>query len=331
MSTGLNKTALVADIGGTNARFAIAKDGVLQHQTIEKLPTANYATLAECVGDYLKIVGESPAEACLAMAGATTTPELVFSNNHWRFYPEQLGPSMGVQRLMVINDFTAQALSITSLEAGECETLYKANEAANAPKLVIGPGTGLGVSALIPSASGYIALAGEGGHATFAASNPRELAVLEKLQARQAHVAFEYVVSGTGLQMTYAALREIDGLAPEASDAATIVTKASQGESQAAEAVDLLVSNLGRIMGDYALMLGARGGIYIAGGVLPKLMKQIDPSLVLSRLHGRGVVDGYIKEIPVYLVNAEFGALKGTIAALTQAPMGARIWENSEC
>lgn len=314
---------LVADIGGTNARFGwIAREeAAIAH--VQVLPCADHPTLGDAVRHYLA-AQQLPAPASMAMGIATpVVDDLVrMTNHHWAFSQRGLKDELGLQRLQVLNDFTTLALALPSLPAAQLRQLGGAAVLGDAPKALIGPGTGLGVSGLLPSAAGWVAIAGEGGHVTLAAENDREAAVIARMRQRHGHVSAERAVCGSGLVSLYEALCQIDGRDVEALLPSDVTTRGLAASDPAcAEALSLFCAWLGCVAGNLALTLGARGGVYIGGGIVPRLgMDFVAASPLRERFEAKGRFRAYLQPIPLLIVDASVSpALEGAASALRQA------------
>lgn len=230
------------------------------------------------------------------------------TNCEWSFSTSALQKSFGFDKLCVLNDFTALALALPSLATDDLLVLSGGSALPDAAIGVIGPGTGLGVSGVLPDGhGGWIALEGEGGHVTLAGRTPRERQVLDILDARYGHASAERAVSGRGLVDLHAALAQLDGgnTTSSAVDAAGIVAAALARQSgRCVEAVNLFCAFLGNAAGNLALTLGARGGIYVAGGIVPRLGAFIDASPFRERFEDKGRFSAYLAKIPVFIVRA---------------------------
>jgi glucokinase len=310
---------LLADIGGTNARFALeTAPGILEK--IEVLPGAEYPTLEAALRTYLQRVAATGAvkHAAIGIANPVTGDWVQMTNHHWGFSIESTRQAIGLDSLVVINDFTALALSLPHLPAAELRQVGGGVARPAAVLGLIGPGTGLGVSGLVPDgAGGHIALAGEGGHVSFAPFDERELAVWRFARERHDHVSAERLLSGPGLVLIHEALCHLAGEAYQPATAADITRRALAGEGvRCREAVDVFCAMLGGAAGNLALTLGAVGGIYIGGGIVPRLGALFLDSPFRARFEDKGRFSGYLAAIPVYLIESPYPALIGASAAL---------------
>jgi glucokinase len=293
-------TRLVADIGGTNARFAMVEPGgePLDERT---LAVADHPGLVEAARVYLG--GRNVDEAVIAVATPVETDEVGFTNSPWRFRVSELGRALGVARLAVINDFVAQALAVPHLGPHDLEQLRPGTAAPGRPVGVIGPGTGLGVAGLVPHGGRWLPLATEGGHTSLAPGNARELAVLQHLAGHYPHISKERLVSGPGLVTLATSLAGIDGGTCDVTRPEQVPRRAAAGSCPfCLEATRIFSALLGAAAGDLALTLGARGGIYICGGVCQRLGDLFDRAAFVERFLAKGRMRAYLEPIPVRLI-----------------------------
>ena len=311
---------LLADVGGTHARFAWqgAPGDAVEH--VRVLACADYPDVQAAIEAYLACTGlPHPAAAAVAIANPVYGDVVRMTNHHWSFSISALRRALGLRRLVVVNDFTALAMALPSLPSQSRLPLGGSKSVVNAPIALIGAGTGLGVSGLVPDGrGGWIPLQGEGGHVTLAAADAREWAVVRGLQRRYGHASAERAVSGPGLRDVYRILCEEDGVAPAAPDPQTVVALArARSDVRAVEAVRLFCGWLGSCAGDLALTLGARGGVYVGGGVALRLQEAFDVAMFRTRFEAKGRFAQYLAPIPAWLITAEPSpALMGAAAAL---------------
>jgi glucokinase len=317
------RPSLIADIGATNARFAVVSpDGGLQRPRVlacDDHPNIHGA-IAAYLDDELRLTDVHRVEtAALAIAGPVTGDKVALTNHPWSFSIEQLRGHLGLDRLHVLNDFAAVALAMPHLEADERTQIGGGESLPNAPVGVLGPGSGLGVCGLVRTSGEWLPLPGEGGHTTMAPANSRESAVLDRMRARHDHVSAERVLSGPGLVDLHTTLAEIDGV-PAVSYTAAQITNPGICESDRCcrEAVDMFCAMLGTVAGNLALTLGARGGIYVAGGIVPKLGARFAASAFRERFESKGRLRPYLARIPTYVVTHPFPAFLGLATLLTR-------------
>lgn len=315
---------LLADVGGTNARLAWQDGHGAPIEHIQVLPVAEHASLQAAIRAYLGGLGRQPAAAAIAMANPVTGDLVSMTNHDWSFSQAALRDELGLTTLRVLNDFTALALALPHLPAHELRQVGGGAAVPGAAIALLGAGTGLGVSGLLPDgAGGWAPIAGEGGHVTLPAATARERLVMDALVRRHGHASAERVASGTGLLETCHILCEADGADAGAFTSAAAVTEAAlQGRHpQAREALEMLCGVLGTVAGNLALTLGARGGVYIGGGVVPRLGTWFDASPFRERFEAKGRFEAYLRGIPVWVITAQQSpALLGAARALDSRP-----------
>lgn len=316
---------LIADVGATNARFALL-GGKGDIDCVRVLACADYPLIEDAIEAYL---GEGPSlvklrnrrlrAAALAIAGPVTGERVALTNHPWSFSIGHLRRRLAVDRLLVVNDFTAIAGAIPYLKAHERSAVGGDSPVSGAPIGVLGPGSGLGISALVPTGNHWLALSGEGGHATMAPATARESIVLDHVRRRFNHASAERVLSGQGLINLYETLAEIDGV-PTASYAPAQIADPEIGEREpyCREAVDMFCAMLGTIAGNLALTLGARGGIYLAGGIVPKLGPRFTASKFRERFEDKGRMRPFLASIPTYVITHPFAAFLGLATLLSE-------------
>ncbi len=309
---------LVGDIGGTNARFALVAGPGEQPGHVRTLPCAAYPGPEEAIRDYLALEGlDAPRVAAFGIATPITGDRVSMTNHHWRFSVEALRAKLGLHRLQVINDFTALALSLQQLQPQELRRVGGGESLAGQPIALIGAGTGLGISGLVPCGEAYTPLEGEGGHITMPACTAREARIIAVLAERHGHVSAERLLSGPGLVALHDTIRRIEGESPLALSGADVSARALDGSCRfCVEALDTFCAMLGTVAGDLALTLGARGGVYIGGGIVPKLGDFFAASAFRQRFEDKGRFAPYLARIPVYVIHAAFPALLGAALAL---------------
>jgi glucokinase len=313
-STG---AVLLADVGGTNARFAMIEDGIIGD--IRTLAASGHSGIADAARTYL--AGRCIGGAAIAVAGPVPADEdtpITLTNRAWSFSAAGIRAALGGVPVRIVNDFAAQALALPHLGPADLEMTGGGKAAGNAPKAVLGPGTGLGMAVLLPENSGWRALATEGGHVTLAASTDAEAAVLSRLRARFGHVSAERVLSGPGLVNLHEALAGVEGTVPEADtpDGVTAAALAAPG-SLAGRTVSMFCAFLGTVAADAALSYAAAGGVYIAGGIVPKLGSGFASSGFRTRFEAKGRFSAWLAEIPTFTVVAPYPAFAG-LAALVR-------------
>lgn len=304
--------ALIADLGATNARFALVDaDGI---DASLALRCAAYPNLFSAASDYLEKVAPPlpPDRAAIAIACPITGDYVEMTNHAWSFSTAELKQKLALDRLDVVNDFTAQALAIRHLSESDRSQIGPGEPEPGGPIAVLGPGTGLGVSGLVPGGGDWTPITGEGGHVTMCAINDREGDVMRRLRQRFSHVSAERVLSGMGLTNLYESLAALDGVDVPQRDPREVSEAALAGaEDHAVEAVAMFCAMLGTIAGNLALTLGSTGGVYIAGGIVPKLGDLFLNSEFRERFEGKGRMRDYLAPIPTYLVTHPTPAFLG--------------------
>lgn len=305
--------ALIADIGGTNARFALVEEGGAIRAS-QAYRCADFTGPAPAAQAFLTAHGGGmrPDRAAFAVASPIDGDVVGLTNSAWRFSIEQSRQALGLTSLRVINDFTALALSAPLLGAVDKMAIGHGVAQSGAPIAILGPGTGLGVSALVPSADGWIPLSTEGGHVTMAPADEDEDKVLHWLRGRYGHVSAERVLSGGGLVNLYDAACALAGASPAFTDAAAISQAALAGRCPLAkQALDMFFAMLGTVAGNLVLSLGAKGGVYVAGGILPRMADAFQASGFRTRFEAKGRFDTYLAPVPVWLITHPLPAFPG--------------------
>ncbi|MFF5263868.1 glucokinase [Actinomadura viridis] len=319
--TGAAFPWLVADIGGTNARFALIEGPGERPGRVRSLPTREHAALAEAAAAYLAEEEARPGAACLAVAGPVSAGRYRLTNAGWApGTAEQVRGSLGLPVLRIVNDFEALAMALPYLAGDDLRPVGGA-----APPVpdgterlaVLGPGTGLGVAGLLPLDGRWIPLPGEGGHVDVPAATDREIEVLRLLRAEPDVGSAEHLLSGSGLVRLHRLLGVIHGVRVEPLTAARIC--AMDGDPLCAETIEVFCALLGSFAGNAALTLGARGGVYLGGGILPRIAGALDRSDFRSRFESKPPVEDYLRAIPTALIVHPGPALVGAAAFLAQS------------
>jgi glucokinase len=312
---------LVADIGGTNARFAMFFDefGTLSNE--RSVSCDRYAGPAEAVEEYLKESGAvRPQEIAMAVATPVTGDHIKLTNSRWAFSVEQTRQALGLDRLLMLNDFTALALSLPHLTNGQQRQIGSGHAVANAAIGLIGAGTGLGVSGLLPTKDTWVPIEGEGGHVSFSPANVRETEILRIVWRDFSHVSAERLISGIGLDVLYRAIAELESRAGPTPTPAQITERALRGNDDLCrDVLNAFCAMLGTAAANLAVTLGARGGVYIGGGIVPRLGEFFDRSQFRERFETKGRFSDYLKAIPTKVILAEYPALTGAAQALLRA------------
>lgn len=315
-----SRQAIVGDIGGTHARFAIADLDTLTLRRFVVFDNDRFGSLEMALRAYMASIPDRPTLAGFAIAGPVVPGELRLTNRAWTFTRETLKAAAVVERLHVVNDFEAVALSLPHLADRDLHRLGGGEPVIDAPRVAVGPGTGLGVAGLVSAPSGWVALGTEGGHVSFPVSNARELAIVERIRGSDAHVSAEDLISGPGLVRLYRVLGGIAGQRVQPIAAPDIVSSAGSGADPVArDALDLFVGWLGRFAGDMALAYGARGGVYLGGGIAPKIIEWLDTDGFRKAFVSKGRLTSLLERIPIHVIMAEDAGLRGAAVALSMA------------
>jgi glucokinase len=259
-----------------------------------------------------------PRAAAFAVAGPLLNDRVALTNNGWDFSASETRRSLGLERLIFLNDFTALALAVPQLKPEERHQVGGGEALSDAAIAVIGPGTGLGVSGLVRSEGRWVALQGEGGHVTLPPVDEREIAVVTRLHRQYSHVSAERVLCGDGLELLHRTLALVDELPPGTLTAEQITRAALDGtDARCRATVAMFCGWLGNVAGNLALTLGARGGVYIGGGIVPRLGDYFATSPFRTRFEAKGRFTTFLSSIPVYVIAAAYPALTGCVQAFT--------------
>ena len=321
---------LVGDVGGTRVRFGlVGSDGTVGRIGVGEC--RDHPGLPEALDAYLggAARGARPRRAAISVACPVAGDRVSLTNHPWSFSIEDLRRRFGFDTLAVINDFSAVARAVPHLGEADRMRIGGGEPAAGAAIAVLGPGTGLGVSGLVPAGGGWAVIEGEGGHVTMAAAGRREAEVLAEVRREFGHVSAERVLSGPGLVSLHAALGRLHGEAagppPTPHD---IVAAGVEGRSpRCVEVLDLAAELLGTFAADLALTLGARGGVYVGGGIVPRYARRFAESGFRRRFEDKGRFSEYLAAIPTYLILHEFPAFLGLASLVREPPPPPRLTE----
>ena len=305
---------LIADIGGTNTRCAIARPG----GTVERLETfrnREFPGLDRLLASYLGTLppGQRPDEAVIAIAAPIRGDEIHMVNINWEFSISALARTLALKRVTPLNDFAALAYALPVLGPEDLRQVGGGKAMAGAPKVVVGPGTGLGTAGLVNIAGRWQAITGEGGHVTMAPSNEREAWIIALGRERFGHCSAERLISGPGLAFVYGALNSGTTLAPD-----EVGARIEAGEAAAMEALDVFFQLLGTVASNLALTFAAFGGVYIGGGITPRYVAQFLTSGFRPRFEDKGRHRPFLADIPSWVITADQPALRG-LAAYAEA------------
>ena len=311
---------LAADVGGTHARIGLIDPNANQHAPAivhyKKFACADYASLAEILREFVRgIDAPSVTQACIACAGYAHGDNLINANLPWQVSISEICRDLGLQRVTLVNDFKAVAYATHFHDVDDSTTIAGDGPIKlNLPRLVIGPGTGLGAAVLIPGEPRPGILTSEAGHAALAARTSLELQIVRRLGNGSAHILNEQIVSGPGLLTLYRVLCEIHAATPQFTDPAQVTAAALAGtDAIAGECVEVFCAWLGSLVGDLVMSFGAYGGVYLAGGVLPQILPLLQHSTFVERFRSKGALREVLEQVPVRLI--EHGQLGVTGAA----------------
>ena len=310
---------LVVDVGGTNARVGLWDGAGLSD--LVALRCSDYPSLAALLYDYRARILRRPLpqRGAVAVACPVLGDNVELTNSSWSFSIEALRAEAGLKELAVVNDFEALAWSLLVLGPKQLQAIREGTADLDAPRALLGPGTGLGVGGLVGDGRTWTPLSGEGGHRDLAATSRREWQIVEALQERYGHVSGERVLSGPGLLNLHTAISALYGEKTTLEEPHEVAEAAAQGQPAARETLQQFASWLGAIAGDLTLTLGARGGVYLGGGILPKLGAAFDRSQFLQRYLEKGRFRSYLEPVPVWLIVEPYATLHGLGRMLDQA------------
>jgi glucokinase len=307
-------TRLVADIGGTNSRLALFDTAQVQLQGLHVVDNAAFPALEAVLENYLAALATPPTTACLAVAAPVKEGEVRMANRPWRFFPEQLRERFGFRQLVVINDFAAIAHALPYLDDADLAVVHSGGpHAVGAGRLAaVGPGTGLGGATLDRGEGQPRVYPAEPGQAGLAVATDEEVALLQWLRRHHGDTHNELLVSGPGLERIYRGLCELAGYPPGTGSAAAITDRAlAQEEALAVRALRIFCALLGSVCGDFLLHNGAYGGLYLAGGIVPRILPFLGASDFHRRLCDKGVMRAQLAQVPVYAITGGQPGLLG--------------------
>jgi glucokinase len=312
---------LVGDVGGTNARFALIDTaGHIRHP--RSFPNKDYATLSDVIAEYIETTAgrKRPPKAVIAVAGPVVDGEIEFTNLNWTVSEGDLLAQFEFEAIDLINDFAAQALACPRLDGPDLRVLGPSlgRGAHDYPLVALGAGTGFGVAALARSDRGDIAIATEGGHAAFAPLDEVEVEIWRRLHAKFGRVSIERLLSGQGLYETYCTLAALESKAAVLTDEVAVTKEGLVGDPLARAALDRFGGMLGAVAGDLALTFGARGGVYVSGGIAPRIAERLVAGSFRQRFEDKGRLADYVRDIPTYLVLHPYPAIVGAARQLEQ-------------
>lgn len=320
--TVLSFPILIADIGGTNARFAIVKDSYAEAKRFPTVRTSDYATLDEAIqAEVLDRTSIVPRSAVLAVAGPIDGDEIDLTNCDWVVRPKQMLDEMGFDDVIVLNDYEAQALAVVALDMEFLKPVGGGTRLPDANRVVIGPGTGLGVAGVVHGANTWIPVPGEGGHVDLGPRTDRDYEVFPHLEKIGGRVSGEQVLCGRGMVNLYRAVCKADGTEPALDKPEEITAAAiTRSDPVAIETMELFLEYLARMAGDLALVFMARGGIYLSGGITLKIAELIDADRFRAAFDNKAPHEALMRETPVYVIAHDQAPLEG-LAAYARTPI----------
>lgn len=310
--------ALVADLGGTNMRFALSD--------LDELTISNYALFKndlfsspiEALAAYLKTTPERPDHVGIAVAGQVYGDEARMTNRPWSITARDVRQLCGAGNVHFVNDFEAIALALPALGREELVQIGGDTPVPGTTLAVLGPGTGLGVAGLARTEQGDIALAGEGGHVAFAPRTSEDFEIMDALRNDLNFVSAEKLISGPGLVTLYQLLSTRSGRAIAPMTPQAVVDRARDtDDALAVKALSLFVTWLGRFAGDVALTFGARSGVYIGGGIAPRILPELKAGPFREAFEDKGRLTAYLAAIPINIIATPNAGLKGAARAVS--------------
>ena len=320
--SGLNSIGLglVGDIGGTNARFALVDFDGVDPQLIE--PTSykgeDYDQAEDAVEAYLAKMGlKHPDQAVVAVAGPIEHGAVHFTNSDWKLSEDGLRRAGGFRSARLINDFTAQALAAPRLTPKDLRQIGPHQTSGEGDLAILGPGTGFGAAGMVRRHGAETPLTTEGGHIAFAPFDDTEIEILRALTKEHGRCSIERILSGPGIEDLHLILAKIEGREAQALTAKQITEHAVAGDACCKVTIDRFCAILGSAAGDLALALGARGGVFIAGGIAPRIVDLLEKSAFRARFESKGRLSDYTRAIPTHVVMNPHTALIGAAVAMT--------------
>lgn len=312
---------LIGDIGGTNARFSILTDAYGEPKQFPNVHTADFETIDEAIQKgVLDKTSVQPRSAILAVAGPIKSDEIPLTNCTWVVRPKTMIADLGFIDVLVVNDFEAQALAVASLSEDNREPIGPLSQTTIASRVVLGPGTGLGVAGLIHAQHAWFPVPGEGGHVDIGPRSGRDFDIFPHLTPIEGRISAEQLLCGRGIVNIYRAVCTADGITPQWSDPADVTSHALAGTDPAAiETISLFSTYLGRLAGDLALIFMARGGVFLSGGISQKILPALKTSQFRLAFEDKAPHSALMRTIPTFVVTHPLAALSG-LAAYARTP-----------
>lgn len=311
---------LLADIGGTNGRFALLEDKQAKVTVFPFVHTKDYPSPVEAARAVLEAAGApAPRSAVLDLAGPLDNERIVLTNAAWEFQPRRLVADLGLEELVLVNDFEALALALPVLAGDDIVHIGGGATHPSGPRVVVGPGTGLGQAGLIHSGQHWVPIPSEAGHADFGPVTDEDFALWAKLEKSHGRITPETVISGPGLLRLYHAVVAVNGVAPIATSPAEVTDAADGGDPLAIHTLRLFTIYLGRFAGDLALTFLATGGVFLAGGIAPKIENFLTDGTFRAAFEDKAPLAKLVSDIPTLLIRHPLPAIEG-LAAFARDP-----------
>lgn len=323
--------ALVADIGGTNCRLALVEAAGVKHEPLARIPTGNHPTPEAAFDSVLSTLNERPRSAVLAVAGPLDGRKAQLTNANWHFDGPRLAGALGFEQGLLVNDFEALAASLAVLEPNDLHTLVEGRPERDGLRLVLGPGTGFGAAALVTRGGRGVLIPTESGHIGVGPEDPTEDKIWPALAAGQPRVTVETLLSGDGLVRLHRAVASESGMLEARVSAADVTTLALDGDPAALKAVICFWRLLARVAGDLALAFKATGGVYIAGGIVPRLLPLAGKAAIHAVFAGKPPMEDLAARFALHVITTNDATERG-LAAIAASPTRfglddpARLW-----
>ncbi|QDG74518.1 glucokinase [Labrenzia sp. PHM005] len=311
---------LVADIGGTNARFAMVDNATAPTRMCAKTATADHADISAAIRETVLAEAEKkPRTAIIAVAGPVTGNTIPLTNAAWIIEPLKMIAELGVEQVIVLNDFEAQALALPGYQGADVEQVGQGSLRADATKFVLGPGTGLGAAAMIFAADTWIPVPGEGGHVELGPVTPEDFEIWPHIARRNGRIGAEEILSGTGLPKLAQAVSAWMDADRDFGTPASITKAADENDAVAVKTLEVFARALGRVAGDFALTTLARGGVYLTGGITPRIPRFLTDGNFRAAFEAKAPHEALMNKIPTFIVRHPDPALEG-LASYARAP-----------
>lgn len=317
---------LLGDIGGTNARFSILLDAASEPQVFPIARTADFPNIDDAIrAAVMERSPVLPKSAVLAVAGPVNSDAIELTNCPWVVRPRQMLAGLGLSDIVIVNDFEAQALAVAALGPEHLVAIGGGRAEAESSRVVLGPGTGLGVAGLVRARGIWIPVPGEGGHVDLGPRSDREAAIFAHVETIEGRISAEQILCGRGIVNLYRAVAAASGATPALADPAAITASAlAGGDKVAGETLALFSVLLGRLAGDLALVFMARGGVFLTGGIPQKILPALAAGGFRAAFEDKAPHSELLAGMPVSVVTHPLAALVG-LAAFARRPSGYAI------